>query len=182
MDDLQDPTRIDLTIEGGGVDPLTDPFTRRMAAVATHGNTPFNVPFISHIVGNLYQGGCTNGLVLPEQFKTVISLYKWERYTINHEDVHRTEVRMYDDNSEPDYEQVLDLARTVRMGCKDGPTLVHCQAGLNRSSLIAGAAMILDGYSPEQAIYLLRKQRSPAVLCNKTFEKWLINFRPGRSA
>lgn len=173
-----DPTRVDLSIDGGGVDPYTDPLTQRIGGTAIHGNTPFNAPFISHIVGNLYQGGCTNGLVLPEKIKHVISLYKWERYTIKHEGVKRTEITMYDASQEPDREEVISLAKLVHESCKDGPTLVHCQAGLNRSSLIAGAALVLDGYSPEEAIKLLRSKRSPACLCNQTFEKFLLGFRP----
>lgn len=176
---LTDPTRIDLTIDGGSVDPRTDPLAQRFDGIAVHGNTPFDVPFISHVVGNLYQGGCTNGLVLPEQIKHVVSLYPWEAYTVAHEGVTVTEVKMYDsENGEPDRANILALAKLVHESCQSAPTLVHCQAGLNRSGLVAGAALVLDGYTPDAAIDLLRSKRSPAVLCNRTFERFLRGFKP----
>lgn len=182
MAHLLDPTRVDLHVEGGAVDPFTDPLRRRMNGIAIHGNTKFSVPFISHVVGNLYQGGCATGLVLPERFRHVISLYQWERYSVRHEGVRRQEVEMLDAAERPDYDEVLRLARLVHESCQDGPTLVHCQAGLNRSGLIAGAALTLDGYSPEAAIKLLRDRRSPAVLCNRTFHDWLLDFRPPKES
>jgi len=44
-----DPTRIDIDL---------DPRVQRMQGVAYHGNTPFDVPYISKITDGLYQGGC----------------------------------------------------------------------------------------------------------------------------
>lgn len=160
---------------------MTDPLSIYMSGIAVHGNTPFDAPYISHIEGNLYQGGCTTGLVLPTIIKHVVSLYPWERYSVSelaHADGSYTEVKMYDSSDEVDYYNVLNLALFVRDKLLDGPTLVHCQAGLNRSGLIAGAALILMGSSPEQAIKQLRAKRSPAVLCNQTFERFLLDFRP----
>lgn len=55
----------------------------------------------------------------------------------------------------------------------NGAVFHNCQAGLNRSNLIAGAALIREGMEAEEAISLLRSKRSPAVLCNQTFERWL---------
>jgi len=175
---MSDPTRIDLNIAGGGVDPDTDPLARRFRGIAVHGNTPFDAPFISHVTGNLYQGGCTNGLVLPEAIKHVVSLYPWEAYTVG-PDVTVTEVKMYDSEAgTPDHGTVLELAQLVCRSAYDAPTLVHCQAGLNRSGLIAACALILDGWAPVEAIALLREKRSLAVLCNRSFERFVLNFRP----
>jgi protein-tyrosine phosphatase len=47
---------------------------------------------------------------------------------------------------------------------------------LNRSALVAGMALILDGWKPADAIALLREKRSPAVLCNPAFEQWLLSY------
>ena len=103
-----------------------------------------------------------------------MSLYPWGRWKIaDSRKVVRTEVEMYDAEGEPDRDQILELAQLVLDSCADGPTLVHGQAGLNRSSLVAGAALILDGMSPSEAIQLIRTRRSPACLCNKSFEKFL---------
>lgn len=172
MNDETDPTAFPIEF---------DPRTERMRGVATHGYTPFDVPFISHVTDNLWQGGCSNGLVLPEEIKHVVSLYKWERYEVRHELSSFTEVTAYDSAGDGDtlggmsVKQVLDLAAKVNECRKDAPTLVHCQAGLNRSSLIAATALVLNGdvASGAEAVALLREKRSPAVLCNPAFESWL---------
>ena len=139
---------------------------------AYHGNTQFYVPLISHIEGNLWTGGCYNDVRLPDDFKFVISLYQWERYAIGPDTV-RFEVEMYDSTEDLDDTKILGLGRMLNGLLESGKTLVHCQAGLNRSSLIAATALILQGRSPEESIDLLRTKRSDAVLCNPTFEAWL---------
>lgn len=164
MNKLNDPTAIDI---------FADPQKQTMRGVAIHGNTPFEVPYISHIVDDLWTGGCARDLVLPRHIKHVISLYPWERYRQDHDLDSTLSVRMYDSDDEPDPHQVEAIASWVAQCMSNGPTLVHCQAGLNRSALIAASALTLKGYTVEDAIKLLRDQRSPAVLCNQTFEAWL---------
>jgi hypothetical protein len=160
-----DPTAIQL---------FTDPLTQRMRGVARHGNTPFDVPFISHIEGNLWQGGCAMGLVLPKHILHVVSLYPWEQYTIQHQPRSTAFHWLYDDLEGPK-PIVHTIATYVANLLKDGPTLLHCQAGLNRSSLIAALVLMkVSDRSPREAIDFLRAQRSPAVLCNPSFEKWLL--------
>lgn len=159
-----DPTAFDIDF---------DPTVQRMRGVAIHGNTPFDVPFISRITGNLWTGGCQRGLILPEHIVHVVSLYPWEAYRHAHEVDSKLAVKLYDSDDEPDAAQVDALARWVSVCMDQGPTLVHCQAGLNRSALVAGAALIHRGLMPEVAIDLLREQRSPAVLCNETFARWM---------
>lgn len=166
-----DPTRIDLT-----TDWRADPLQRRLRGIAYHGNTPFDMPFITQVDGNLWQGGCENGLVLPDFIEYVFSLYPWEQYTIG-ENVERVEVKMYDSaDGEVNRDQVLNIASAVRQARDVAPTLVHCQAGLNRSGLIAATVLILDGYTPKEAVDKLRESRSPAVLCNPLFERFILNF------
>lgn len=156
------------------VDAAYDPLTQRMEGTAIHGNTPFSVPYISHVVGNLYQGGCANGLVLPTNIEYVVSLYPWEQYVTHDGVVSVMSVKLYDaDLADP--KLLITAARTVRSFMHLGPTLVHCQAGLNRSSLVAALALMIKGMSANDAIGLLRDKRSPAVLCNPVFETWLRN-------
>lgn len=159
-----DPTRIHLT---------TDPLTRRMTGVAAHGLIPFSVPFMTEIAHNLWQGGCADGLVLPAEIKHVVSLYPWESYTAKHELTTAVHVRMLDGLGE-DMGLIDDLARWVRACRKSGPVLSHCQAGLNRSSLVTAKVLMLDGYTAAEAIRLIREKRSPACLCNPAFEAWLL--------
>jgi protein-tyrosine phosphatase len=60
--------------------------------------------------------------------------------------------------------------------------LVHCRLGLNRSALLAGLMLIAEGYSAEDAIDLMRDLRSPHVLENGTFERYLLSLDGKRRA
>jgi protein-tyrosine phosphatase len=51
--------------------------------------------------------------------------------------------------------------------------LSRCQAGLNRSSLVAGLAMLRLGFSGEDAVQLIRSKRSRWALCNREYEEFL---------
>lgn len=168
----EDHTKIDINWPQTNVREEVDPMIQRFDGVATHGMTPFDVPFISHIEGNLYQGGASPHLQLPHFFKHYISVAPWYNYKINHEIKSNLSVIMYD-SLEQSLEQVDSLAQWINTCVKDGPTLVHCQAGLNRSGLVAGRALMLQGKTADEAIKLLRETRSPAVLCNPAFEEHL---------
>jgi len=161
---VTDPTRVEMAV---------DPRSRRMSGVAIHGDTPFDVPFVSHIEGNLWTGGCQDGLVLPPQIKHLISLYPWEKYRVAHELSSSTSVRAYD-GPVNDEAMLLGLTEWAAGCVENGPTLIHCQAGLNRSGLLAALVLIRLGRSPQEAIALLREKRSPAVLCNPHFESFLL--------
>lgn len=142
--------------------------------IAREGNTPFDCPLISQVEANLWQGGCLHGINLQGYFKHIVSLYPWERYTPGGDLDSFTEVRLYDGPTVPDEQQLYALAAWINICKAHGRTLVHCQAGLNRSGLLAGLSLVLDGRAPAEAIALLRSSRSPAVLCNKAFETWLL--------
>lgn len=144
------------------------------AARASGKDGNFRAPLISHIEDNLWVGGCINGVTLDADFRTVVSLYKWERYVLGPDtDFH--EFTMYDDSYTEADEQLHEIADIVVAALDRGDkTLVHCQAGLNRSNLITALALIKRGRKPEEAIALLREKRSPVVLCNQAFEDWLL--------
>lgn len=148
--------------------------THHIEGIAQQGYTPFSVPLISHVEGHLWQGGCVNGVNLQGKFKHIISLYPSERYIPGGPLDSFVEVRLYDRGEVPDEVQLETLAQWINNCRETGTTLVHCQAGLNRSGLLAGLSLIRAGMEPATAISLLRESRSPAVLCNKTFEQWLL--------
>ena len=50
-----DPTKIDIEF---------DPLRQRMVGISAHGLKPFDVPFITEIVPDLWVGGCEDGLIL----------------------------------------------------------------------------------------------------------------------
>lgn len=165
-----DPTAIEIEF---------DPLQQRMCGVAVHGNTPFDVPYISEIEEGFYQGGCANMLTLPRNIDHLVSLYPWEQYDVLHDLGSRLEIRMFDSvRQAPPMTQVIRIAKWVNECREQGPTLVHCQAGLNRSSLVAATSLILRGMSPQDAVAMLREARSPAVLCNPRFEHMVLNFNP----
>jgi protein-tyrosine phosphatase len=168
MDDI-DPTAIAMQ---------TDPVTRRMKGVTFHGNMYFDVPFMTEVAENLWQGGCEDGLLLPEFIAHLVSLYPWESYQVKHELRSRLIVGMYDDRDQGT-EEVEAIAAWVNVCRKSGPVLVHCQAGLNRSSLVTVRALCQEGMSPDGAIALLREKRSYACLCNTAFEEWLRGEQDG---
>lgn len=75
----------------------------------------------------------------------------------------------------------LDAALKVHKLNKDGKkVLVSCAAGVNRSSLIAGLSMVIDGMNAQHAINRIRKYRKPPTgsvpLFNKHFRQYLKEF------
>jgi protein-tyrosine phosphatase len=67
------------------------------------------------------------------------------------------------------------MVREVHADWKSGKkVLVRCQAGINRSGLVTSLVLIRDGYSPEDAIRLIRENRCEAALSNSRFEAWLL--------
>jgi hypothetical protein len=137
----------------------------------------FSAPLISQIDETLFVGGCINGVRLDDDFAHVVSLYKWERYTLG-PNTERHEYEMYDASDVPDADLLSAIADDVNRYRAEGKTLVHCQAGLNRSNLITALALIRSGMAPADAIALLREKRSPVVLCNAAFESWLLELQP----
>lgn len=138
-----------------------------------------SVPLISHIDGDLWMGGCIHGVTLPADFRWVLSLYDGEEYRRHPNTRCLTVPRFYDSADMRDDDLLYRLADRVLEMLSIGKTLVHCQAGLNRSGLITALALVKLGRTPSEAVELLRERRHPAVLCNQTFERWVLNL-PGR--
>ena len=60
----------------------------------------------------------------------------------------------------------------------DKTVFIHCRLGLNRSALLTGLVLIDEGYRAQDAIDMMRTLRSPYVLENKTFERYLLSDTP----
>ena len=78
-----------------------------------------------------------------------------------------------EDSIDQTFEQVDEIAELVNRLRKDGAVFVHCQAGINRSSLIVCRALMLEGMTADKAIALIREKRSMGCLSNPMFEEWL---------
>lgn len=71
-------------------------------------------------------------------------------------------------------ERVLRIALTAHNRWIAGErVLIRCQAGVNRSGLVTALVLMLQGMSADEAIALLRERRSPMVLSNSDFERFL---------
>lgn len=145
-----------------------------ISGTAYWGNTPFRVAAVTQLADRLWVG-CSPaevGMPLPSYFKYVLNLYPWVSYQLSGAAEIQSVKLM--DAEVPDEKQLDDLQAWVNGARQHGPTLVHCQVGLNRSPLIAGLVLVRNfDMTPDDAIAMLRKERSPAVLCNPAFEKWL---------
>jgi len=121
--------------------------------------------------------GCPDGNVFIHEkdgFDLVVSLH----YRFGNSPPMFTEhhtYRLADSDLDPEHHTHLDeMAEVVEKSVRNGrKTLVRCQAGLNRSALIAGLAMLRLGYSADDAIRAMRQKRSPYVLCNESFVAYL---------
>lgn len=163
----KDPTKINIQTN---VKKEFDPTVQIMSGITAHKHLEFSCPFITQITDNLWMGGCQKGMMLPQFFKHLISVYPWEQYTVKHEMESMLAYKLFDGPGN-DMEITNDIARWVRACAINGPTLVHCQAGLNRSALIVAKVLMLEGLSSAEAIMRLRTVRSQAVLCNEEFEQ-----------
>jgi hypothetical protein len=76
------------------------------------------------------------------------------------------------------YAEIERLADWAYAEWKDGKrVLIRCQAGMNRSSLVTALVLMRSGLSPEAAIALIRKQRSPYVFSNKDFLDYVESWK-----
>jgi len=51
--------------------------------------------------------------------------------------------------------------------------LIRCQAGLNRSGIIMALVLMKEGFTPEQAITVIREKRSEWALYNTSYVNYL---------
>lgn len=171
-----DPTAYDL----GGDKTISDPRIRRLDAYANFGGRHrLTMPFMTQVTDNLWHGGVEPGLILPDNIDYSLSLYPWTEYGFEHMLQERLTVRMYD-SLDQSLDQVAELAEWVNRRRAQGTVAVNCQAGLNRSSLIIGAALLLAGdvRTGQEAVDLIRARRDRACLINPAFEDYILSGGP----
>jgi protein tyrosine phosphatase len=144
-------------------------------------------PLWSEVVSGLWQGGTDDldvdrqlkvPMITTKNFDTVITMYadanpvdwfvKEFRYGVWDSDINKM-----------DTTELFDIVRLAHADWKRGKrVLIRCQAGWNRSGLITALVLIREGMGAREAIDLIRKTRSEWALCNKSFEKFLIEQDP----
>ncbi len=164
---------------------------------------PFRVPrntlrggLYSEILPGLWQGGThdDDGVVSraeahpysrtikTNEFDVVATFYQKARPV----DWHVLEMRypFWDgemDDANMDY--LIGIARFLHSEWKRGKrVLSRCAAGWNRSGLVMALILIIEGYSAEAAINLIRVKRSSDALCNPRFEAFLRGVTPSNLA
>ena len=142
-----------------------------------HTGQRLHVPLVSHVVDNLYVGGHSDHADLGDFFTHVFSLYVWGRQYTTHDDTKHASVRMFDSPDE-DTSLVDQIVSDVVLALEEGGNvLVHCQAGINRSNLVAALALRQwKNMTSQEAITLLRERRSPLILANRSFESYLLGL------
>lgn len=159
------------TAEATGAE-LADLNSQPIEGIARYGGH-FSVPLFSQVAENLWMGGCPRD-VAP-QFDTIVDLYCGERYKIRPSQIH-VRCAMLDSPDLPEPALLDAVVEMIGVGVERGPTLVHCQAGLNRSGLLTALSLIkFAGMKPGEAIAHLRESRCSAVLCNQRFEQYVLS-------
>lgn len=112
--------------------------------------------------------------IVGAQFDVVLSLYEQSGHGPD-AGVPHLFLRIPDGNlSGRDLDDVRALADLAAEAVRDGKrVLCRCQAGLNRSSLVAALAMVRLGYHQDAAIELIRRKRSPRALFNEHFQRYI---------
>lgn len=144
-------------------------------------------PLWSEVLEGLWQGGTDDldvdrqlkvPMITTKTFDTVITMYadanpvdwfvKEFRYGVWDSDINKM-----------DTTELFDIVRLAHADWKRGKrVLIRCQAGWNRSGLITALVLIREGMGAREAIDLIRKTRSEWALCNKSFEKFLLEQDP----
>ena len=119
--------------------------------------------------------------VVRDEFDVVVSLYSRDGHGPDASVEHYAH-RIPDAQLEgPDLADIDRLARLVAERLDEGKrVLVRCQAGLNRSSLVAALALVHRGSSPQGAIDAIRAGRSPNCLFNRSFTDHVLAASPAR--
>ena len=134
----------------------THPHEERDVAVPSHDSRPIGLDEFD-VVGTFYQ---------------YAQPVKWHVFEIRYP-------FMDGDLRDANIGYLLNIARTLHAEWKAGRrVLTRCQAGWNRSGLITALILLIEGYSAEAAIDLIRRRRTPDALCNHRFEKFLRELTP----
>ena len=144
------------------------------------------ISLYSEILTNLFMGGTDDEDVIhiPARiysrredlpFDSIVTMYAWARPA----DWNVQEFRYGVPDASIKYIDLNRLRQAVEFGYdrwKQGDRLlVRCQAGLNRSGLVMALILIKDGYTPYQAIDLIRQRRTDIALFNENFVNWLLS-------
>jgi hypothetical protein len=119
------------------------------------------------------RGKSTLSLAQPAPFDSVVCMYGHANpigYYVREQRFGIADAEL-DEDSKPEIRQLAQwLHSEWKMGKR---AAAKCQAGWNRSGLIAALVLLHEGFSSEDAIALIREKRSPNALCNPHFVAYI---------
>lgn len=151
----------------------SDRIQGRLLIAVTGQEVDIDMPYISHVWGNFYVGGVEYGIKLPYHFRNVIQLFSYESYDIEHTPVGHWVFQLSDSTSQ-ELSEVDEIARIAIEAGKLGHTLIHCQAGMNRSCLVMSRVLQMNGFTARESVDMIREKRTKYALCNPEFERWTL--------
>lgn len=119
------------------------------------------------------RGKSLQRLAEPSQFDSIVCLYSHANsagYYVREQRYGIADAKL-DEESIPEILQLADWLHNEWK--KNKRVAAKCQAGLNRSSLVAALVLLKEGYSAADAINLIREKRSPHALFNPHFVKFI---------
>lgn len=141
----------------------------------------------SEILPGLFMGGTADEDVVnvPKQlrnldeqipFDSVVTCYSWAQPMGWH--VHENRFGFADGLiEESTFQKLVSIAHWLHKEWKSGKRcLIRCQAGWNRSGLCTALVLLTEGYTPQEALTLIRSKRSPQALSNKHFVDLLYAY------
>lgn len=144
-------------------------------------------PLYSQILPNLFMGGTEPNEIVkfpqrlsllgePREFDSVATFYAYAQpmpwfvreFRFGFEDARVS--------SEVEH-QVFAIAKWLHSEWKQGKrVLSRCEMGWNRSGLCVGFVLMLEGYSADEVVALIREKRSTDALSNRHFVSALERF------
>ena len=119
---------------------------------------------------DLDTGSGVGRAVVRDEFDVVVSLFARDGHGPDDGVEHHGHRLPDAELAGEDAARLDELAALVADRLDEGKrVLVRCQAGLNRSSLVAALALVRRGWDPQEAIDAIRAGRSPNCLFNRSF-------------
>lgn len=140
---------------------------------------------VSEILPGLYQGGTLRDHVVdreqllqkfteaPRPYDSVVTLYAWAAPVGF--GVEERRFGFPDGELIAEYvERIEALAEWAHGEWVTGRrVLIRCAGGMNRSGLVTALVLLRAGYTPADAVALIKSRRSPEALTNRSFVEYL---------
>ena len=138
----------------------------------------------NEILPNLFMGGTADDATIDvaqklnyfkgeRDFDCIVTLYAWAspaNWGVEERRLGFPDAQIVGEYLDSIHEMASWAHSRWKLGKK---VLIRCQAGLNRSGLLTALVLINEGYSPSEAIALIREKRSSWALCNADYVSYL---------